>query len=190
MEIVIQENSKYGLVVSSRVIAKELGKEHSKVLRTLDEILEKPNMASLIIPSFYRTQGQKREYKEYLLTKDGFILYMFNIRGYQDFKLAYINRFNEMERELKKKDKLAYINRFNEMERELKKKEQLTISFNFDDFEKEIIQLRARANAIKRELLEKRFLLDEKIKYLDRTGLTDHMEVYRANGKVYTMQSL
>ena len=171
MEIVIQENSKYGLVVSSRVIAKELGKEHSKVLRTLDEILEKPNMASLIIPSFYRTQGQKREYKEYLLTKDGFILYMFNIRGYQDFKLAYINRFNEMERELKKK-------------------EQLTISFNFDDFEKEIIQLRARANAIKRELLEKRFLLDEKIKYLDRTGLTDHMEVYRANGKVYTMQSL
>ena len=98
MEITIQENCKYGLVVSSRVIAKELGKEHSKVLRTLDEILEKPNMASLIIPSFYRTQGQKREYKEYLLTKDGFILYMFNIQGYQDFKLAYINRFEEMEK--------------------------------------------------------------------------------------------
>lgn len=98
MEITIQENCKYGLVVSSRVIAKELGKEHSKVLRTLDEILEKPNMASLIIPSFYRTQGQKREYKEYLLTKDGFTLYMFNIQGYQDFKLAYINRFNEMEK--------------------------------------------------------------------------------------------
>lgn len=98
MEITIQENCKYGLVVSSRVIARELGKEHSKVLRTLDEILEKPNMASLIIPSFYRTQGQKREYKEYLLTKDGFTLYMFNIQGYQDFKLAYINRFNEMEK--------------------------------------------------------------------------------------------
>ena len=98
MEITIQENCKYGLVVSSRVIAKELGKEHSKVLRTLDEILEKPNMASLIIPSFYRTQGQKREYKEYLLTKDGFTLYMFNIQGYQDFKLAYINRFEEMEK--------------------------------------------------------------------------------------------
>ena len=107
MEIVIQENSKYGLVVSSRVIAKELGKEHSKVLRTLDEILEKPNMASLIIPSFYRTQGQKREYKEYLLTKDGFILYMFNIRGYQDFKLAYIDKFNKMEKVLKNKEMLS-----------------------------------------------------------------------------------
>ena len=41
MEIVIQENSKYGLVVSSRVIAKELGKEHSKVLRTLDSRTKK-----------------------------------------------------------------------------------------------------------------------------------------------------
>ncbi len=170
MNIVIQD-SKHGLVVSSRVIAEQLGKLHKNVIRDLEQISESSNLSSLIIPSTYKVEGQKREYKEYLLTKDGFTLYMFNIQGYQDFKLAYINRFNEMERELKKK-------------------EQLTISFNFDDFEKEIIQLRARANAIKRELLEKRFLLDEKIKYLDRTGLTDHMEVYRENGKVYTMQSL
>ena len=98
MEITIQENSKYGLVVSSRVIAKELGKRHDNVVRDLEKILETSNLSSLIIPSFYRTQGQKREYKEYLLTKDGFTLYMFNIQGYQDFKLAYINRFNEMEK--------------------------------------------------------------------------------------------
>lgn len=98
MEITIQENSKYGLVVSSRVIAKELEKRHDHVIRDLEKILETPNVGSLIIPSFYRTQGQKREYKEYLLTKDGFTLYMFNIQGYQDFKLAYINRFNEMEK--------------------------------------------------------------------------------------------
>lgn len=98
MNITIQENNKYGLVVSSRVIAKELEKRHDHVIRDLEKILETPNVGSLIIPSFYRTQGQKREYKEYLLTKDGFILYMFNIQGYQDFKFAYINRFNEMEK--------------------------------------------------------------------------------------------
>lgn len=98
MNITIQENNKYGLVVSSRVIAKELEKRHDHVIRDLKKILETPNVGSLIIPSFYRTQGQKREYKEYLLTKDGFILYMFNIQGYQDFKLAYINRFEEMEK--------------------------------------------------------------------------------------------
>ena len=40
MEIVIQENCKYGLVVSSRVIAKELGKRHDNVIRDLEKILE------------------------------------------------------------------------------------------------------------------------------------------------------
>lgn len=35
MEIVIQENSQYGLVVSSRTVAKELGKLHKNVVRDL-----------------------------------------------------------------------------------------------------------------------------------------------------------
>ena len=102
LEIVIN-NVNGQNVVSSRIIAEQLGKEHGKVLRTLDEILEKPNMASLIIPSTYKVDGQKREYKEYLLTKDGFTLYMFNIQGYQEFKMAYINKFNEMENIIKNK---------------------------------------------------------------------------------------
>lgn len=98
-------------VVSSRVIAKELGKEHNRVLKDIDKILEnsdlsfqvleKSDLTSLIIPSTYKVKGQKREYKEYLLTKDGFTLYMFNIQGYLDFKMAYINEFNRMEQALK-----------------------------------------------------------------------------------------
>ena len=87
--------------VSSRTIAEQLGKEHSKVIRSLEELLiENSNLSSLIIPSTYKVEGQNREYKEYLLTRDGFTLYMFNIQGYNDFKIAYIKRFNEMEKEL------------------------------------------------------------------------------------------
>lgn len=97
METKIQE-SKYGLVVSSRDVAEQLGKRHSDVLESLDNILENGDFRSLIIPSFYKVDGQNRQYKEYLLTKDGFTLYMFNIRGYNDFKLAYIQKFNEMEK--------------------------------------------------------------------------------------------
>ena len=93
------------LVVSSRVIANQLGKEHSKVIRSIENILTEPNVASLIIPSEYKDKkGEMR--KEYLLTKDGFTLYMFNIQGYNDFKMAYINRFNEMERQLNSQFKL------------------------------------------------------------------------------------
>lgn len=70
------------------------------------KILENPNVGSLIIPSFYRVSNQKIQYKEYLLTKDGFTLYMFNIQGYNDFKMAYINKFNEMEKKLQNQFKV------------------------------------------------------------------------------------
>ena len=97
MEIAIQENSQYGLVVSSRIVAEELGKQHQHVMRDLRKILTSPNVDGLIIPNNYTDKkGQSR--KEYLLTKDGFTLYMFNIQGYQDFKMAYIQKFNEMEK--------------------------------------------------------------------------------------------
>ncbi|MBK3952318.1 phage regulatory protein/antirepressor Ant [Staphylococcus haemolyticus] len=98
-KIQIENNSELGAVVSSRVIAQELEKRHAHVIRDLERILTDPNVGSLIIPSNYKdNKGETR--KEYLLTKDGFILYMFNIQGHNDFKMAYINKFNEMERQL------------------------------------------------------------------------------------------
>lgn len=95
------ENHNGIYVVSSRVIANQLEKRHDNVIRDLDKILETSNLSSLIIPNLYRVSNQIRTYKEYLLTKDGFTLYMFNIQGYNDFKLAYINEFNKMEETLK-----------------------------------------------------------------------------------------
>ena len=112
MEIVIQENSQYGLVVSSRTVAKELGKRHDAVLRDIKNILKNQSpqicgdLEKLIISSTY-IDSKKRNYKEYLLTKDGFTLYMFNIQGYQEFKIAYIQKFNEMERLINSREQLA-----------------------------------------------------------------------------------
>lgn len=96
INVQLEHNPQYGIVVSSRKVAQGLNKNHAHVLRDLDKILENPDLDSLIIPAFYRVKNQKRNYKEYLLTKDGFTLYMFNIQGYLDFKMAYIKRFNEM----------------------------------------------------------------------------------------------
>lgn len=134
MKLEILENKSYGLVVSSRIIAKELGKEHSKVIRTIEEFLIKPNLARLIFPSNYR-DSKNRNYKEYLLTKDGFILYMFNIQGHIDFKMAYINEFNRMEKELQ--DKQKHILPFEEdkegikhMKEIYKSKERMEIALN------------------------------------------------------------
>ena len=99
------ENLNGELYVSSRDIAKGLGKEHRNVMRDLDKIIKERVCSDLSIPqnivkSTYINYQNKQEYNEYLLTKDGFTLYMFNVQGYNDFKMAYINRFNEMEKAL------------------------------------------------------------------------------------------
>ncbi|MDR6744711.1 phage regulatory protein/antirepressor Ant [Staphylococcus epidermidis] len=98
-KIQIENNSELGAVVSSRVVANELERRHDHVKRDLENILISPNVGTLIIPSEYK-DSRGRNQKEYLLTKDGFTLYMFNIQGHNDFKMAYINKFNEMERQL------------------------------------------------------------------------------------------
>ena len=105
VSVELENNPQYGVVVSSRRVAEGLRKQHSHVMRDLDQILENPDLDSLkncdikanIIPATYTVANQKRKYREYLLTKDGFTLYMFNIQGYNDFKWAYIQKFNEME---------------------------------------------------------------------------------------------
>lgn len=99
-EIKIENNKEFGAVVSSRVIAQELEKRHAHVIRDLEKILLSPNVGSVIIPSEYK-DSTGRKLKEYLLTKDGFTLYMFNIQGHNDFKMAYIEKFNEMEQQIK-----------------------------------------------------------------------------------------
>lgn len=100
-EIKIENNSELGAVVSSRVVANELDRQHKHVLEGIDEMIKKSTaeISTLLIPNQYKAKNGKRN-REYLLTKDGFTLYMFNIQGHNDFKMAYINRFNEMERQL------------------------------------------------------------------------------------------
>lgn len=63
IDVKIEKNQDYGLLVSSRVIANELGKRHADVLESLDKILENGDFRSLCIPSTYRVDGQQREYK-------------------------------------------------------------------------------------------------------------------------------
>lgn len=145
--VVTLEKKENFYVVSSRIVAKQLGKRHSDVLRDLDKILINSNagrlknqsthicvdLKNLIISNHYK-DGKNRTYREYLLTKDGFTLYMFNIQGYNDYKMAYINEFNRMEQALKKNitqeklpfsstvmipiDKIEYWNKIKELSNE------------------------------------------------------------------------
>lgn len=100
--IKIENDKELGPVVSSRTLAEELGKRHDHVLESLNKLINESTteISGLFILSEYKASNGKMN-KEYLLTKDGFTLYMFNIQGHNNFKMAYINKFNEMEQVIK-----------------------------------------------------------------------------------------
>lgn len=106
------------LVVSSRTIAEELGKQHKNIIRDLENIFKEEigsDLSTSIFESEYKDK-MNRTQKEYLLTRDGFTLYMFNIQGYNDFKMEYIQEFNRMQEFIDVKGLTEAYNRFRTQE--------------------------------------------------------------------------
>lgn len=100
-------NGKHIPAVSSLQVAEIFGKRHDHVLRDIEQILTqvpeifiKPNFGVVEYP--VRRGFGTEMVKAYLLSKDGFTLLTMGYTGEKamKFKVAYINRFNEMEDQL------------------------------------------------------------------------------------------
>lgn len=143
--IKIENNSELGPVVSSRTVAEELDRRHSHVIRDLEKILLDPNVGSVIFESKYK-DVTGRTLKEYLLTKDGFILYMFNIQGHNDFKMAYINRFNEMEKALQNRLPGTYKEALLQLVEQVEENEKLQLENTMQ--KQQIGELKPKANYV------------------------------------------
>ena len=95
-------NNNGELVVSSRKVAEDFGKEHKVVLRSIREILVEQNCATKF---FHETTHEYRgqQFPEYLMNRDGFSLVVFGFTGSKalEWKIKYINAFNVMEKKLK-----------------------------------------------------------------------------------------
>lgn len=93
------------LVVSSRRIAVSFRKRHADVLENINGILKTENSALRFFhESTYKVQGNNKSYKEYLMNRDGFSLLVMGFTGKEamEWKIKYINAFNEMEKKLSK----------------------------------------------------------------------------------------
>lgn len=103
------------LVVTSRQIAGDFEKEHRNVVRDIEELINKmgsaQNCAHLFIESQYQQEQNKQWYREYLLTRDGFTLLAMGFTGEKalQWKLRYIEAFNQMERYIREQQKPACI---------------------------------------------------------------------------------
>ena len=91
------------LVVTSRQIAEDFGKQHQHVTQAIENLIsENSLLKSMMMESEYTTE-RGRKYKEYLLTKDGFSLLVMGFTGSRalEWKLKYIEAFNKMEQAIK-----------------------------------------------------------------------------------------
>ena len=93
------------IVVSSRAIANDFGKQHKHILETINSLkvdLSSAEFSALFIESEYKASNGKMN-KEYLLTRDGFSLIVMSFTGKQalQWKLKYIEAFNKMEEIIK-----------------------------------------------------------------------------------------
>jgi len=93
---VVIKNDGGKLLVSSRDIAAGLEKRHADVVNKIKEVLTVREFSER---EFITEKGNT--YTECMLGKDAFILLVMHYTGYNDFKRAYIKRFNEMETELR-----------------------------------------------------------------------------------------
>lgn len=95
-------NNNGELVVSSRKVAEDFGKQHKDVLENIRNILVAENSATKF---FHETTHEYRgqQFPEYLMNRDGFSLVVFGFTGSKalKWKIKYIEAFNAMEKKLK-----------------------------------------------------------------------------------------
>ncbi|MEB7388731.1 Rha family transcriptional regulator [Aerococcus viridans] len=88
-------------VTASLQVAENFGKRHDHILRDLDELKEglTQNWGDLFSESTYVHPQNKQEYRMIYMNRDGFTLLAMGFTGKKalQFKMAYINAFNEME---------------------------------------------------------------------------------------------
>lgn len=102
-DIVITRNIDGELVVTSRQVAEDFGKQHQHVTQSIENLIsENSLLKSMMMESEYTTE-RGRKYKEYLLTRDGFSLLVMGFTGSRalEWKLKYIEAFNKMEQAIK-----------------------------------------------------------------------------------------
>lgn len=94
-------------VTTSLQVAEVFGKEHKVVLKAIDELKEgvAQNYADLFYEDTYIHPQNKQKYRQIIMNRDGFTLLAMGFTGKKalQFKLQYINAFNEMEKTINEK---------------------------------------------------------------------------------------
>lgn len=102
-----------GAFAESQIVCDRFGKDHKSILRKIDELIKDLESQDLtaqncavkdyfIESTFYNARN--REYRNYLMTRDGFSMVAMSLTGSESmkFKVQFIAAFNKMEEALRK----------------------------------------------------------------------------------------
>ena len=98
------------IVTSSRQVAKSFGKRHKDVLRAVENIrAQNCALTSVMFYEDFYTAGTGKKYPMYLMNRDGFSLLVMGFTGQKaiEWKIKYIQAFNQMEQALKERQSAA-----------------------------------------------------------------------------------
>lgn len=104
------------VITTSLVVSEFFGKNHRDVLHAIRELIKgcaQFYAYPLFIESSYVNSQNGQKYPMYLMNRDGFSLLAMGFTGAKalEFKLAYINAFNEMEEQLRNNQCTKYAER-------------------------------------------------------------------------------
>ena len=98
-------------VVSSRAIASIFNKQHQHVTQSIENLISENSLVkSMFYSATYETE-RGREYREYLMNRDGFALLVMGFTGKEalDWKLKYIKAFNLMENAIRERQSSEWL---------------------------------------------------------------------------------
>ncbi len=100
IELVKEDGTVYA---TSLLVAKDFGKQHKHVLESINKLVKDEPKSRPMFLEGSKPDSYGRPRKMYYMTKDGFTLLAMGFTGKKalQFKLDYIQTFNEMEQELK-----------------------------------------------------------------------------------------
>lgn len=122
-------------VTTSRAVAEQFGKQHKNVIRDIETLISQlkiepatADFAELNFIQIDQPDAQGKPRPAYLLTRDGFTLLAMGFTGAKavQFKVAYINAFNRMERLIRGGGVSAPAPALKSIERRLEALEQAT----------------------------------------------------------------
>lgn len=126
-------------ITTSRNVARNFEKRHDNVLKDIDQLIEgsPQNLGDLFHETTYTHPQNKQKYREYYMTKDGFTLLAMGFTGKRalEFKLAYINQFNQMEKAIQEVYHISETALTNNVVKELENKLSTIIDERLEQYE-------------------------------------------------------